>query len=90
MARMDVPSAVARALRMIAGSRTNTSVPADEMEVAPARTLAVCGVRIVWVDVRRTNDVGETDGTEWRMARISHLANLARGQAEVKAADVAP
>jgi len=70
--------------------RADVEVAADEMEVAPARTLAVCGVRIVWVDVRRTNDVGETDGTEWRMARISHLANLARGQAEVKAADVAP
>jgi hypothetical protein len=43
---------------MIAGSRTNTSVPADEMEVAPARTLPIGGVRIVWVDVGSSDDVG--------------------------------
>ena len=41
-ARMDVPSAVARALRMSAGSRTNTSVPAGASTVSPSTVKTAC------------------------------------------------
>jgi hypothetical protein len=59
------------------------------MEVARAQTLPIRGVRIVWVDVRRPNDVGKEHGTERRLAWISHESNLAGHHAQVNPAIVA-
>jgi hypothetical protein len=47
------------------------------------------GVRIVWVDVRRSNDVGKQHGTERRFTRTSRENNLAGHYANVNPAIVA-
>src|SRR5436190_20087512 len=36
------------------------------------------GVRIVWVDVRRPDDVGKAHSTEWRVPRVARASNLIR------------
>src|SRR5438552_651704 len=57
---------------------SNVEVTADQMEIP------IGGVRILRVDVRRSNDVLEENGTERRLARVGHAHNLAGRDAKVK------
>ena len=66
--------------------RPDVEVPAHQMEVARARTLAIGRVRVIRVDVRRQGDLGQRHGAEGRCAWIGHRPNLAGHRAEVNLA----
>jgi hypothetical protein len=55
----------------------NVEVAADEMEVPRAGALPLRGVRIVWVNVRRPDDIRKQHGTERRFVRVTHDAKFA-------------